>query len=78
MVVPQLQLNARIERREAGDNADVDNSGATLVYLSPGATVNLTNQFKLYGFFQVPVYQRVNGLQIEPRSSFSLGVHYSY
>ncbi|KGM40148.1 lipoprotein [Aquabacterium sp. NJ1] len=78
MVVPQLQLNARIEQRESGDNADVANSGATLVYLSPGATVNITQQFKLYGFFQVPVYQRVNGLQIEPRSSFSLGAHYNY
>lgn len=78
MVVPQLQVNARIERRESGDNADVDNSGATLVYLSPGATVNLSKQFKLYGFVQVPLYQRVNGLQIEPRSSLSIGLHYNY
>lgn len=78
MVVPQLQVNARIERRESGDEADVDNSGATLVYLSPGATVNINKQFKLYGFVQVPVYQRVNGLQIEPRSSLSIGLHYNY
>lgn len=78
IVVPQLQLNARIERRESGDNADVANSGATLVYLSPGATINLSDQFKLYGFVQVPVYQRVNGLQIEPRSSLSIGLHYNY
>ena len=28
---PELQLNARAEKREQGVNADVDNSGATLV-----------------------------------------------
>jgi hypothetical protein len=36
--VPQLQINARIEKREVGANADVDNSGASLFYLSPGVT----------------------------------------
>ena len=40
--VPQLQINARIEKREQGANADVENSGATLVYLSPGMTWNLS------------------------------------
>ena len=29
-IEPQLQLNARIEKRESGANADVENSGATL------------------------------------------------
>ena len=32
--VPQLQITARIEKREQGAEADVENSGATWVYES--------------------------------------------
>jgi len=76
-VRPQLQVNVRTERRESGANADVENSGATLVYLSPGVNVRLTDSASLYGYFQVPIYQRVNGFQIEPRWSASVGVHFA-
>jgi hypothetical protein len=76
-VRPQLQINVRTEGRESGANADVENSGATLVYLSPGVNVKLTNSASLYGYLQVPIYQRVNGFQIEPRWSASLGVHFA-
>ncbi|NWJ40985.1 MAG: TonB-dependent receptor [Geothrix sp.] len=75
---PHLQLNVRAEGRESGPNADVDNSGATLVYLSPGVTFNVSPRFQVYAFAQVPVAQRVTGLQIEPRWSASLGLHWSF
>jgi len=75
---PHVQINVRSERRESGDNADIPNSGATLVYLSPGATVVVTPQFQLYGFVQLPLWQRVNGLQLEPKWSASVGMHYSF
>ncbi len=77
-VVPQLQFNSRIERRETGSEADTPNSGATLVYLSPGATFNLTRKTSVYLFGQVPVYQRVNGYQLEPKWSVSAGVHAAF
>jgi len=77
-VVPQLQLNSRIEKRESGDEADTPNSGSTLVYLSPGATFNVTSRTSVYVFGQVPVYQRVTGLQLEPRWSLSAGVHAAF
>ncbi|HEX4779571.1 MAG TPA: hypothetical protein VH301_02385 [Usitatibacter sp.] len=76
-VRPQLQVNVRTEGRESGANADVANSGATLVYLSPGVNVNLGKSASLYGYVQVPIYQHVNGLQIEPRWSASIGVHFA-
>ncbi len=76
-VVPQIQLNVRSEKRESGVNADVDNSGATLVYLSPGVTAHLTHELRAYAFLQVPVYQRVNGLQLEPRYTVSVGLSYA-
>lgn len=77
-IVPQLQVNSRMEKRESGANADVDNSGATLVYLSPGVTVDVTEATKVFAFVQVPIYQNVNGYQIEPRYTVSVGVRYSF
>jgi hypothetical protein len=77
-LVPQLQMNARIERRESGVNADVANSGATLVYLSPGVGFRLLAGVDGFAFVQLPVYQRVNGLQIEPRVVGSVGFRYRF
>jgi hypothetical protein len=77
-VVPQAQFNARMERRETGSEADESNSGATLVYFSPGATFNMTERTSVYVFGQVPVYQRVNGYQLEPKWSASVGVHAAF
>jgi hypothetical protein len=75
---PQLQLNVRAEKRESGANADVQNSGATLAYLSPGVGFGLTDRFDGFAFLQIPVYQRVNGLQLEPRVLASVGFRYRY
>lgn len=75
---PQLQINARVEKRESGANADVDNSGATLVYLSPGFNWDVTRRFSAYAFVQKPLHQRVNGLQIEARWLASIGLHYIF
>lgn len=76
--VPQLQLNVRAEKRESGANADVANSGATLAYLSPGFTLNFSRRFAGFVFVQAPIWQHVNGLQLEPRYSISAGLHYIF
>ena len=76
-VTPSLQINARIEGRESGPNADLANSGASLVYLSPGLNLQVTERLHGYAFFQVPVYQRVNGLQLEPRYTATIGIYYT-
>ena len=77
-VTPHLQLNLRAEGRESGINADIPDSGATLAYLSPGLTFNLSTTLHVYLFAQVPVAQRVNGLQLEPKWSASVGMHYTF
>jgi hypothetical protein len=77
-IVPQAQFNARREQRESGDESDQPNSGATLVYFSPGASFNVTERTSVYLFGQVPVYQRVNGYQLEPKWSASVGVHAAF
>lgn len=75
-VVPQLQLNARIEGRESGANADRDNSGAQRIFISPGINLKVNHRLGGYVFVQFPLYQHVNGLQIEPASLLSAGLHY--
>ena len=71
---PQLQLNVKIEGREHGAAADRDNSGGTLAYLSPGLTCELAARTRAFVFVQLPVYQRVNGLQLEPKWILSTGL----
>ncbi len=77
-IEPQMQLNARVEGRESGAESDRANSGATLVYFSPGASLAASERASVYLFGQVPVYQRVNGLQLEPKWSVSVGVHTTF
>jgi hypothetical protein len=73
---PQLQFNMRAEKRESGAEADVENSGATLAYLSPGFSYHFASHWEMFGFVQFPVYQRVNGLQLEPERLYSVGLQY--
>lgn len=73
-VVPHVQLNVRTERPETGTEADAPNSGATLAYLSPGLTWRTGESWSVYAFGQVPVWQNVRGMQLEPRWSVSAGV----
>lgn len=70
---PQLQLNLKAEGRERGVEADTPNSGSTIAYLSPGMTAELAARTSAFVFVQVPVYQRVNGLQLEPKWLLSVG-----
>ena len=77
-VTPQLQLNVRIEGRERGPNADAANSGATFVYLSPGFGLSLRRGLDAFAFVQLPVYQNVNGVQLEPKMLGSMGLRYRF
>lgn len=71
-----LQLNARRELQESGANADIPNSGSTLVYLSPGINARIADGLHAYGFLQVPLYQKVTGRQLEPKYTVSFGLSY--
>ena len=68
-----LQLNARQRERDSGAQAEPDNSGSTMVDLSPGLTVAVGPASTLYAYIQQPLYQKVNGIQLVPRRSFAVG-----
>ena len=75
---PQLQLNFRAVKRDSGANADTVSTGGTLLYLSPGLDVPVSSHLSVYGFVQLPLYQNLNGVQLAPRYTTSVGVHYAF
>lgn len=75
-ITPQLQLNFRAAARDRGPESDRPNSGGEQFYLAPGATVALGRRMSAFGYVQLPLYQRVNGNQLAPRYTASLGLTY--
>ncbi len=84
-VSPMLQLNIINRQPDSGANATPPDpvtlgptTGGTLVYLSPGASVRMGDDLSLYGFVQVPVFEKVNSLQLVPRYTFTAGVRQAF
>ena len=77
-IVPQLQINGRVSAKDSGANASPDDSGGQTIYLSPGATVALTDKVKAYGFVQLPIYQKLNGYQLAPKYTVSIGTRFEF
>jgi len=68
-----LQLNLPHKGRDSGAQAEQENSGSTTVSLSPGVSVVTAVNDTVYAFVQLPLYQKVNGIQLVPRATFALG-----
>ena len=68
-----LQLNLRQRAHDSGAQAEPDNSGSTAVDLSPGLTLAVDTSSILYVYLQVPLYQKVRGIQLVPRQSLAAG-----
>lgn len=77
-LIPQAQLNLKWENREQGAEADIENSGSTAVYVSPGVTVKPAKRLSAFGFVQIPVYQYYSGYQLAPRYLLSVGLRYAW
>lgn len=69
-----LQVNTLVKSRDAGAEAEPDLSGSTTVFLSPGLSWSATRDFEVYGFFQLPVYRYVNGVQLSADRAYVMGV----
>ncbi|HEY3156245.1 MAG TPA: hypothetical protein VGK76_06405 [Candidatus Eisenbacteria bacterium] len=60
---------------DAGDtDADPGHTGGTWAFVSPGIRVNVMGKTAFYGVVQLPVYQRVNGINLVSDFNLYLGV----
>jgi len=75
---PQLQINYTHKSTDQGALADITDSAGDVVYLSPGASVNLTHGLNVYGFVQVPVFSDLIGYQLFPRWTANAGISYAF
>ena len=66
------------EPRQTGALADNADTTGTVVYVSPGATVLLAGNLHAFGFVQQPVFSRLDGYQVFPRVTASLGLSYAF
>jgi hypothetical protein len=69
------QLNARIRERDRIDAEPEEEAftGGTFVYGSPGVRFSLAHA-AIYALVQIPVYQRVNALQLTSKTNYVFGV----
>ena len=82
-ITPQLQINTRfISKDNLGDGTGAftidDNTGGRIAYLSPGVTVPVGDKVKLFAFVQLPIYQHLNGYQLAPKYTASLGARIGF
>ncbi len=75
---PTLQLNYIDKQADGGSAGDSWATGGKLLYLTPGAIVNMTEQMKLLANVQLPIYQNVNGIQLVPKYIASVGVRVGF
>ncbi len=76
--IPQLQVNLTHKNADAGALADVPDTRGTVAYVSPGITVQVSAPLHVYGFVQVPVYSRLDGYQLFPHWTASVGAAYAF
>ncbi len=76
--VPTVQINARHAKTDSGDAADTFATGGTLVYLTLGGMLPVTEKFAPYVNVQLPIYQNVNGIQLAPKYTVSVGARYAF
>lgn len=69
-----VQLNAVVKSRDRGANAEPEDSGGRFLYLSPGLSYQLTDSVRAYAFYQQPLHQSVNGVQLTADRAFVAGI----
>lgn len=77
-ITPQLQLNVSRKGADQGALADRENTAGTTAYISPGVTMSLLTNLQVYGFLQLPVYSKLEGYQVFPRWTATLGASYAF
>jgi hypothetical protein len=75
-VAALLQTNLSIRAKDGVGSTDEEpgNTGRTSWFLSPGLRVTVAPETSIYGLYQVPLYQRVNGIQLTADANLYVGI----
>jgi hypothetical protein len=76
--LPQLQINVTHRTSDQGALADTADTAGTVVYLSPGLTASVAKNMQAYGFVQVPIYSHLDGYQLFPHWTATVGLSYAF
>lgn len=70
------QANFRVKGKDdvAESGVEEEDTGGSVLYLSPGVRVAVSPGASLYGLVQIPAYQRVNGIQVVSEANLYVGV----
>ncbi len=70
------QANFRVKGKDdvGASGLEEEDTGGSWLYLSPGLRVSTGSRASIYGLVQIPVYQRVNGIQLVSDANLYLGV----
>lgn len=69
-----VQLNAVFKGRDRGTEAEPEDSGSRALFLSPGLSYQITDTLRAYAYYQQPLVQHVNGVQLTADRAFVVGV----
>ncbi len=69
-----MQLNVVHRGHDSGENAEAAESGGDALYLAPGVSYEVSRSARVYGLLQLPLWQRVNGVQITADRALTIGV----
>lgn len=70
-----LQLNTQIKDNDRGTEAEPADTGGSFVWLSPGLSYAVGHTRQIYGYVQLPLYQRVNGIQLTADYALIVGLN---
>lgn len=73
-----LQLNGILAGRDQGAEAESEDSGQRALFISPGLSVSPARGLQLYGFVQLPLLQKVNGVQLTADKGLVVGGSYRF
>jgi hypothetical protein len=73
-----LQANYLYKGRDSGSDAEPDDSGQQAIFVSPGVAYSIGQDVQLYAFVQLPLWQKVNGVQLTADWSALAGVSWRF
>ena len=69
-----VQLNAVAKQRDRGAQAEPADSGSRSLFLSPGLSYQVSDGMRVYAFYQQPLHQSVNGVQLTASRAITVGL----